>query len=343
MGTGAPPAGGRQTANGVREVVMAQLYPFSQRTAERLAAMPGSGGTHRWLAQVASGVRHVLTAEKCFEFLRRCCDEHVEHRQVPDREIAGAVELAYGDQSESGVNFGRRAIEWPEANGDVIGRVLETVEPLFDGVTSTGLRPVDVLGELFREGELICTGIDSEHASVRPKAEVLADAELLQFICVNPMRGTLAMNHAGRPSARCQNNVMARRYLVAEFDDPGLGKREQAQLATALGDMAPLVMAVDSGGKSVHAWYAVEAMARKDQARFFAVACLLGADPTRWDICGWLRMPGGLRSRPGPATGSGQAASRVRQKILYWSPASLYGRLRERIVLGSADEQVESA
>jgi len=149
------------------------------------------------------------------------------------------------------------------------------------------------------------------------------------------MRGTLAMNHAGRPSARCQNNVMVRRYLVAEFDDPGLGKRKQAQLATALGDMAPLVMAVDSGGKSVHAWYAVEAMARRDQARFFAVACLLGADPTRWDICGWLRMPGGLRSRPD--------GGRVRQKILYWSPASLYGRLRERIVLGSADEQVESA
>ena len=315
---------------------MANLYPFSQRTAERLAAMPGAGGTHRWLAQVASGVRHVLTAEKCFEFLRRCCDVHVAHRCVPDREIAGAVELAYGEPSGgNGVNFGRRAIDWPEANAEVIHRVLDKVEPAFDGVSSTGLRPPAVLRELFREGELICTGIDSEHASVRPLAEVLADAELLQFICVNPMRGSLAMNHSGRPSARCQNNVMARRYLVAEFDDPGLGKREQAQLATALGDMAPLVMAVDSGGKSVHAWYAVEAMTRKDQARFFAVACLLGADPTRWDICGWLRMPGGLRSR--------LDGSRVRQKVLYWSPASLDGRVREGMELGSANEQVESA
>ena len=33
---------------------------------------------------------------------------------------------------------------------------------------------------------------------------------------------------------RCQNNVMARRYLVAEFDDARLAKRQQAQLASAL-------------------------------------------------------------------------------------------------------------
>lgn len=295
---------------------MANLYPFSQRTAERLAAMPGAGGTHRWLAQVASGVSQVLTPQKCFEFLRRCCDVHVAHRRVPDREIEGAIEFAYSEHSGAEVvNYGRRALEWPEANPDVIRKVLETVEPVFDGETSTGLRPGDVLPHLFRPGELVCTGADSERATVQPVDDVLVDAEGLQFICVNPMRGSLAVNHSGRPSARCQNNVMARRYLVAEFDDASLAKRSQAQLATALADMAPLAMAVDSGGKSVHAWYSVEAMSRQDQARFFSVACLLGADPTRWDICGWLRMPGGLRVKPDGA--------RVRQRILYFKAESL--------------------
>lgn len=298
---------------------MASLYPFSQRTAERLAAMPGAGGTHRWLAQVASGVSQVLTPQKCFDFLRRCCDEHVAHRRVPDREIEGAVEFAYSDHSGAeAVNYGRRALEWPEANPDVIRKVLETVEPVFDGETSTGLRPGDVLPHLFRPGELVCTGADSERATVQPVEDVLTDAEGLQFICLNPMRGSLAVNHSGRPSARCQNNVMARRYLVAEFDDASLAKRSQAQLATALADMAPLVMAVDSGGKSVHAWYSVEAMSRQDQARFFAVACLLGADPTRWDICGWLRMPGGLRVKPDGA--------RVRQRILYFNDRAQEGQ-----------------
>ena len=301
---------------------MAQVYPFSQRTAARLAEAPVAGETHRWLAQVASGVSQILTPQRCCEFLRRCCDVHVAHRRVPDREIEAAVQFAYGDHSGvAAVNYGRGALEWPAPSGEVVRRVLETVAPVFDGETSTGLRPGDVLPLLFHGGELVCTGADSERATVRPVEAVLSDADTLQFICVNPMRGSLAMNQAGRPSPRCQNNVMVRRYLVAEFDDATLAKAQQAQLATALGDMAPLVMAVDSGGKSVHAWYAVEAMTRQDQARFFALACLLGADQTRWDICGWLRMPGGLRVKPDPSTGAGQA-SRVRQRILYWNGQS---------------------
>ena len=304
---------------------MAQVYPFSQRTAARLAEAPVAGETHRWLAQVASGVSQVLTAQKCFEFLRRCCDVHVAHRPVPDREIVAAVDFAYGSGVQgSGVqaNYGRRAIEWPDQNEEVIRRVLETVEPVFDGETSTGMRPSDVLPHLFRDGELVCTGADSDRATIRTVENVLCDADTLQFICVNPMRGSLAVNHAGRPSARCQNNVMVRRYLVAEFDDASLSKFQQAQLASALGDMAPLVMAVASGGKSVHAWYAVEAMTRQDQARFFAVACLLGADQTRWDICGWLRMPGGMRVK--------QDGSRVRQRILYWNGPSFAKALEGR-------------
>lgn len=311
---------------------MANLYPFSSRTAERLAIAPTPGGTHRWLAQVASGVCQVLPEDRCAAFLRRCCDLYVAHRPVPDREIAAAVALAYGQGSHGSgagaqVNYGRRAIEWPAANANMILQTLATIEPLFDGETSTGLRPGDVLPLLFRSGELVCTGADSERAVVRPVEEILTDAESLQFICVNPMRGSLAVNHAGRPSARCQNNVPARRYLVAEFDDASLTKRQQAQLVTALAALAPLVMAVDSGGKSVHAWYAVEAMARQEQARFFAAACLLGADQTRWDICGWLRMPGGLRVKPD--------SSRVRQRILYWDPGAIgriehNGRMNER-------------
>jgi hypothetical protein len=299
---------------------MASLYPFSQKTADRLAAAPQAGSTHKWLAQVASGVSHALTPAKCGEFLRRCCDVHVAHRRVPDREIEAAVEFAYETGGQSSdvrgqVNYGRRAIEWPEANAEVIGRVLATVEPVFDGATSTGLSPANVLPLLFRPGELVCTGAESEHAVVRPVEAAVADADTLQFICLNPMRGSMAMNHSGRPSARCQNNVMLRRYLVAEFDDAALGKRGQAQLATALAEKAPLVMAVDSGGKSVHAWFHVEGMERRDQARFFVVACLLGADATRWDICGWLRMPGGTRVK---ADGS-----RARQRILYFDAVSI--------------------
>ena len=84
--------------------------------------------------------------------------------------------------------------------------------------------------------------------------------------------------------------VLARLHTEAEAQTPEL--REKA-------------------GKSLHGWFRVQHLGRRDQVRFFWMACLLGADPTRWDLCGWLRMPGGLRMVDGVPS--------VRQRILYFN------------------------
>jgi len=296
---------------------MAFLYPLSQRTAERLRAMPGEGGTHRWLAQVASGLRHLLTADACFKFLRRCCDEAVAHRTVPDAEIAAAVDFAYSGQQVVKANFGRSPVDWPERNPGLIARVFAETAPAFDAETGTDLGPGDVLPMVFRSGEHVCSGRTKDRASIRPLEETVADAGWLQFIVVNPMRGKEAVNFEGKRSARCQNNTGIRRHLVAEFDDRALSKAQQAQLIGRLATFAPLVMVVDSGGQSLHAWFRVEQMPARDHVRFFYVACLLGADPSRWDICGWLRMPGGLRVVEGVPS--------VRQRILHFNPGLARG------------------
>jgi len=68
-------------------------------------------------------------------------------------------------------------------------------------------------------------------------------------------------------------------------------------------------MVVDSAGKSLHGWFALRGVPEAERVRFFGYACALGADPSRWDVCGWLRMPGGLRRRPEGAP--------VRQDVVY--------------------------
>jgi hypothetical protein len=291
---------------------MANLYPFSSRTARLLAEPPKPGGTHLWLARAAGGLNRALSAEKSFAYLRRCCDEFVTHRPVPDREIRAAVDLAYPGQAQEHANCSRRPLRWPEPDNGVIRKVLDETTPCFDGESSTGMQPADILPHLFDHGDLVCTGAASDRASVRPLADALADADRLQFIVPNSMLGPHAPNRSGRRSIRCQNNVGERRHIVAEFDDDGLTKAMQARLVTALADVAPLVLAVDSGGKSVHGWFHAGHWGARDQARFFAAACLLGADPTRWDICGWVRMPGGLRTVDGRKP--------ARQRILYFNP-----------------------
>lgn len=286
---------------------MADWYPLSPRTLALLQAPPEPGETHRWLPRVAGGLRHLLDAEACFRFLRHCCDKYVEHRAVPDREIRAAVDFVYGNHQAPGF----KAYAWPDPDPALIARTLATTPAFFDTTQELPLEASQVLPKLFCAGELVCTGPDSETAIVRPLEECLGDAHLQQFIVVNPMRGKASRNHDGQPSVRCQNNVLRRRHLVTEFDDVSLTKPQQAQLVTRLATFMPLVLVVDSGGKSLHAWFRIEHVAIQDLAYFFAVACLLGADETRWDTSGWLRMPGGLRLVRGvPA---------IRQRILFFA------------------------
>ena len=64
---------------------MAELYPFSNRTVELLRAPPAPGQTHRWLAKVACGLRHVLDADTCFAF-----DRHARCHQILNVTVEGA-------------------------------------------------------------------------------------------------------------------------------------------------------------------------------------------------------------------------------------------------------------
>lgn len=289
---------------------MAELYPFSNRTVELLRAMPPPGQTHRWLAKVACGLRHVIDADTCFEFLRHCCDKYVTHRTIPDEEIEAAVDFAYEGNGQPRPGTMTEGLDWPEIDLPLVERVLRDTQPLFDPAADTGLGARDVLPSLFYPDEFVCVGPSARSAIVRSLNATLSDAALQQFIVPNPMRGRSALNYRGKPSARCQNNTGLRRHLVVEFDSSTMTKPIQAILLSKLAQFVPLRLVVDSGGKSLHGWFRVDHLGLRDQARVFAVGCLLGGDPTRWDICGWLRMPGGMRQVEGvPA---------VRQRIVYF-------------------------
>ena len=239
------------TAAGISEVVLRKALAgaLSPKTMERLAKMPGQGGTHLWLAQVAGGLKKVLTPEQCERFLARCCEELATHRVFPEREIVDAVNLAYGAKRGS-----RSAPKWPEGMPEKIAKaVADPSVPLFDGVTDMGMSAAEALAMLFRPGELVCAGAACE----RPKARRLedwVDAAESQFICPNPLIGPSAFTKDGRPSVRCQSNIAVRRWIIAEFDDPALSKGQQAKIASVLARGLPLRLVVDSGGKSVHCW-----------------------------------------------------------------------------------------
>ena len=288
---------------------MAELLPFSSTIDALLSVPPPAGGTHRWMAQIASGLRRCLTREKAFRFLRDCCDRFVAHRPVPDREIEAAVSLAY--DNPGGCRAGRGPLpDWPEKNDATVGMVMAKTEPAFDPAGDTGVTAREALEMAFLPGELVCAGWRCESAGIQPRERWALRAGTAQFVCVNPMRAAKGVTQTRKESARCQTNVAVRRWIVAEFDDPGRSKADQARVITALGGGLPLRMVVDSAGKSLHAWFHCEGVEDNALANWFWLACVLGADRTRWDPCGWLRMPGGLRRKEGHPP--------ARQKIVYF-------------------------
>jgi hypothetical protein len=116
---------------------------------------------------------------------------------------------------------------------------------------------------------------------------------------------------AQAPGPVLGHKVIARRRALPPAQLDALGRAEQAKIGSLLGRVLPLKMAVDSGGKSLHCWYACEGLNERGVALFFAWAVSLGADPSRWDPCGWVRMPGGVRRKADGAS--------VRQKVVYWN------------------------
>ena len=293
---------------------MAGVWPFSQRTVELLSRPPAAGETHLWLARAASGLRNALPRERCAEFLRQVCGRWVVHRRVPEREILAAVALAYDPSTMLGAGArARTTADWPEVNREAVAACLgrNDVAGLFDPAADAGIETRDVLAGLFGPGEFVCGGWRCERPVVQEVERWLACAESAQFVVPNPMRGPSALTKEGKPSARCQTNVAARRWIVAEFDGPDVDKRAQAKLASVLARGLPLKMVVDSGGKSLHCWYACEGLDEREAARFFWAAVALGADPSRWDPCGWVRMPGGCRRRDDGTT--------ARQRVVFWN------------------------
>lgn len=287
---------------------MAGVLPFSRWTADCLSRPPEAGSTHLWLARAAAGLAAggKVSREACGAFLRCACELWVSHRAVPEREIEGALRLAYDTPRDPKRKPG---VAWPAL--DALERAgAAQAAPLFDGVTDTGVTAAEALQGLFGDGELVCCGWICERPLVRPCREWLPRAPSLQFVVANPMKALKGLTKEGKPSARCQDNVAERRYVVAEFDDAAFGKPEQARVASALAAALPLVMAVDSGGKSLHCWFDCRGRPGRDAAEFFAAAVKLGADRTRWDASGWVRMPGGTRRDASGAV--------KRQKIVYW-------------------------
>jgi hypothetical protein len=102
--------------------------------------------------------------------------------------------------------------------------------------------------------------------------------------------------------------------LLALALERGKSRKDvQAAFLMELRRHAPLVMVVDSGGKSLHGWFDAKHASERAIRSFISVAVRLGADPLTFNACWLVRLPWGLRD----------GNPNKQQKVLYFNESAI--------------------
>lgn len=291
---------------------------------------PQSGhGVHYWLPGAARRLRNAgHDGSAVFAELKNAVANC--GRNVPDIEIQNAVNLVFTTEttgkSRRRYNVGKLT-EQKTYSRSVVPKIkvdekrkqqitqsghslddLIGMSPIFFS-SSYSPKPEDYLKELFDEDEYICVATNGpESAKTKTFSQWWGHLSGCQLIVPSPMTAPTGKNKQGKITARSLSNTGKRRHIVIESDINSAD--EQAAILLHLDKFAPLVMAVSSGGKSIHGWFYFEGhdhYARK----FMAYAQSLGADGATLIKCQLVRMPAGTR-------GDG-----TKQKVLYFNPITI--------------------
>lgn len=269
-------------------------------TATILPSCPTAGtGVHSWIMQVAWRLRgEGSTADQAADWIR----SNITRRPSPPREIEQAVAKVY-DAPITHREYSH-APKWPpldrEKRTSIVGDGFALVD-LWEASPVRFTQPAteEIIGSLFPADCLLCMAPDNRSAITKPLAEWRGHMGENQLLVPSPMAAIKGMTQGGRDSYRCLENVGTRRYIICEFDSGSVD--EQAAILRHLGSKAPLVMAVHSGGKSLHGWFRAHADETITR-RFFRHAVELGADSATWTQCQLVRTPDAKRDNGNPQT-----------------------------------------
>lgn len=291
-------------------------------TSGEIRPCPLAGsGVHSWLyAEACRCARLGMSKAEAESELR----PRMTRPPCPKTEVSDAVEAAYREVGISnrpwrGVmdNRPKPPPSWPVKNDEQreaaaakhggINDLWELSPVRFDD----GQRQAEGIADtLFPGNPLLCCGASCSAFDTLPREEWRGQLSRLQFIVPSPMLMRFGRRKSdGQLSAHTINNTGKRRFVVVEQDSGSTDL--QAGVLMHLSETAPLVLAVMSGGKSVHGWFFCEGRNEDSLRLWFSKAVTLGADPKLWTRSQFTRMPDGTRDNG------------KRQSPIYFNPSIL--------------------
>lgn len=270
-----------------------------------LAACPRAGdGVHLWLFKVARQLYAHRDRAEIVALLAATVADCGRH--VPLSEIEAAVDKAKDCAWRPGrngfLNSPTPARAWPELNPKARAEIVAGGGALVDlweaspvRIESNEARTEEIMDALFPDNPLLCVGQSDDDFGTKPREDWCGTLASQQLIVPSPMSARQGRRKKdGKLSAHTLDNTGPRRFLVCEFDTGTTD--EHAALLLHLASRAPLVLAVHSGGKSLHGWLYCAGQPEEKLRRFMEYAVTLGADHATWSRTQFCRMPDGTRS-----------------------------------------------
>jgi hypothetical protein len=289
-----------------------------------LAAGKRAGdGVHVWLFSMARQLWPHRTRAEIIALLAQAVSDC--GRAVPLSEIEAAVDSAKSCAWQPGhkgfLNSPAPKRTWPEVNhkarAEILadgGSLVELWEASPVRIESNEPRTEEIVDKLFPGDPLLCCGKYAKKPDgeiytdfdTRPRENWRGELSALELILPSPMSALTGLTQDGKESAHTLENTGDRRFLVCEFDTDTVD--EHAALLLHLASRAPLVLAVHSGGKSLHGFFYCAGQPEEKLRRFMEHAVSLGADRATWTRSQFVRMPDGTR------------ANGKRQTVFFFNP-----------------------
>ena len=209
----------------------------------------------------------------------------------PVNEIEQAVAKVYESVPDPHSRTRTSAPKWPPVNQDLREAVIARGLGLVDlhqasPVPCGGLFPQteQIIDALFPGNPPLCVGRNKWDFVTRRREVFRGHLSRQQLIVPSPMIA---------PYAKAQAATGERHYLVVEQDSGNLD--EQAAVVLHLSVVAPLVMALNSGSKSLHSWFFCKGHSKDRLLSFMRNAVALGANKATWTRSRFVRMPDAMR------------------------------------------------
>jgi hypothetical protein len=304
--------------------------PLPEWLETMLANPPTAGnGVHDWLFQTARQLHaHMGTVEieKTLEARLEGCGRHVPMREIRDA-IKNSSRCAWEPTGQTGVTQTPLPLR-PEADTAQIDRIVRTGIGLYDFWECSPVRFDDadgplqteyVIDQLIPGNPLLCVGKSSSEFATRRREVWRGHLSQYQFIVPQPMTKVTGLTLDGRSSEHTKEATGPLTWLVCEFDfskyarngvtptewlpwivgweDEGISIADACSaLLWALAALAPLVLVVSSGGKSLHGWFRIQGVTLGQLNKFTQRALTLGAcSSTLRNPSQFVRMPDGTR------------------------------------------------